>query len=103
MLPSNITFEQIFERWNWRQIRNCPGRFALIGGRSKLTVEEIVEAEVEVYNFISPKASDEISVVKFSDGGFISYHKPDNEFLHTLNTHEGFFRKLKQLEINLLK
>jgi hypothetical protein len=34
-------------------------------------------------------------------GGLISYRRPDGTFLHTLNTAEGFARKLSDLGIEL--
>lgn len=34
-------------------------------------------------------------------GGIISYQRDDGSFLHTLNTPEGFERKLRQLGLNL--
>jgi hypothetical protein len=37
--------------------------------------------------------------VEFADGGgIISYVKDDGKFIHTLNTKEGFGRKLDQLK-----
>lgn len=46
-------------------------------------------------------ARDAVVVVRFKDGGLISYRKPDGRFLHTLNTEEGFQRKLEQLGIRV--
>ena len=44
-------------------------------------------------------AKDPVIVTPFEDGGLISYRKADGMFLHTLNTREGFERKLRQLGI----
>jgi hypothetical protein len=44
-------------------------------------------------------ARDPVIVAPFEDGGLISYRKADGMFLHTLNTREGFERKLRQLGI----
>ena len=44
-------------------------------------------------------AKDPVIVTPFEDGGLISYRKADGTFLHTLNTREGFERKLRQLGI----
>ena len=46
-------------------------------------------------------AKDAVLVVELDDGGLISYHRADGSFLHTLNTTEGFRRKLTQLGIDL--
>ena len=44
-------------------------------------------------------ARDPVIVTPFDDGGMISYCKAQGLFLHTLNTREGFERKLRQLGI----
>jgi hypothetical protein len=44
-------------------------------------------------------ARDPVIVTPFEDGGLISYRKAGGMFLHTLNTREGFERKLRQLTI----
>lgn len=44
-------------------------------------------------------AKDPVIVTPFEDGGLISYRKADGMFLHTLNTRDGFERKLHQLGI----
>ncbi|MDO8207881.1 MAG: hypothetical protein Q7T38_08685 [Gallionella sp.] len=51
--------------------------------------------------FQSPGAIDTVWVVCLEDGGMISYHRLAGTWLHTLNTKEGFRRKLEQLEISL--
>lgn len=97
-----IIFEQTFDKWNWTEIRNCPGRFIFAAGRSRLTAEEITGIEIKADKFTSEKAGDEILVVKFdTGGGLISYIKEDYQFLHTLNNEDGFTRKLQQLRIVL--
>ena len=44
-------------------------------------------------------APDPIIVIRFADGGLISYRKSDGTYVHTLNTHDGLHRKLAQLGI----
>jgi hypothetical protein len=44
-------------------------------------------------------ARDPVIATPFEDGGLISYRKADGHFLHTLNTRDGFERKLRQLGI----
>ena len=44
-------------------------------------------------------AKDPVIVTPFEDGGLISYRRTNGMFLHTLNTREGFERKLRQLGI----
>ena len=97
-----MTFDQIMSRWEWRPIPNCPGRFALSSGRSALAPSEIVPATIGmVAEHTIAAAPDPVIVTKFEDGGLISYRKPDGSFVHTLNTAEGFDRKLRQLGISL--
>ena len=48
---------------------------------------------------VSAMARDPVIVAAFEDGGLISYRQADGRFLHTLNTREGFARKLDQLGI----
>lgn len=47
----------------------------------------------------SPHANDPVLVVELEDGGIISYQQADGRMIHTLNTPEGFSRKLQQLKI----
>ena len=44
-------------------------------------------------------ARDPVIITPCDDGGLISYRKAGGLFLHTLNTREGFERKLHQLGI----
>jgi len=46
-------------------------------------------------------ARDPVLVVEFQDGGLISYLREDGTLMHTLNTSEGFHRKLRQLGVDL--
>lgn len=95
-------FEQTFDKWNWKEIRHCPGRFIFAEGRSRLTSGEITAIEIKVYKFKSEKIVDEISAAQFDTGGrLISYMKEDYQLLHTLNNKDGFTGKLHQLGIVL--
>ena len=40
-----------------------------------------------------------VVVIRFADGGLISYRKADGSYIHTLNTCDGLHRKLAQLGI----
>jgi hypothetical protein len=46
-------------------------------------------------------ARDVVVVVPLASGGLISYKRADGTFVHTLNTPDGFARKLAQLGITL--
>jgi len=96
-----MTFEQIKTVYHWRPIPNCPGRYKLIDGDPLLTLDELVNKQFIIHQFRSKRASDLILIVLLDQGGFISYQRKNGTFVHTLNTPEGFQRKLFQLEICL--
>jgi len=98
MPNAQITFEALFAAHPWRPIRGCPGRFSfastispqlLLGLDSSVPLEEHrVEA-----------ATDPVTAASVAGGGLISFRHADGWFVHTLNTPEGFVRKLAQLGI----
>ncbi|MGB7923426.1 MAG: hypothetical protein WCF57_09295 [Pyrinomonadaceae bacterium] len=96
-----MSFNQLLERWDWKPIRNCPGRFILSAGKAGLSPEELLGEAVEVGVHHVDAAKDTVLVAALDGGGLISYKKPDGSFVHTLNTPEGFRRKLQQLGISL--
>ena len=93
-----VTFSALFDRWAWHQIRNCPGRYVLAAGPVATPPEEIVPGG-SGSEHLCGTVPDPVIVTPFQDGGLISYRKADETFLHTLNTREGFERKLRQLGI----
>ena len=94
------SFEQLFRERNWKPIRNCPGRFVLSEAAGHLTPAEILgEAGRGVSEHKVQAARDTVLVVGLEGGGLISYRRADGSHLHTLNTAEGFERKLLQLGI----
>ena len=56
----------------------------------------------DVREFHVSAAKDAVLVVRLIDGGLISYKRSDGSYLHTLNTAEGFARKLTKLGIRLI-
>ena len=98
---AEASFEQVFSAWNWQPIRNCPGRYALRGGDRRLTTTAIAGREIEISEHQSGAALDTVLVAMLGGGGLISYRRADGSFVHTLNTEDGFARKLKQLGIEL--
>ena len=95
----STTFQKAFNTSNWKPIRNCPGRFLMIGGRSEIPVEKIAESANPVVEISTESVPDRVFKMEFADGGgIISYVKDDGRFIHTLNTKEGFERKLEQLK-----
>jgi hypothetical protein len=95
-----VTFAAVYAAGHWRPIRHCPGRH-VADGPSGSTPLELAGPGGNVQVFLVERAPDPVHVVVLSDGGLISYRKADGRFLHTLNTAEGFERKLQQLGIRL--
>ena len=93
------TFAAVFNRLVWREIPNCPGRYVLAAGPVATAPQDIVAGAGDSSEHVSAAARDPVIVTPFEDGGLISYRKADGMFLHTLNTREGFDRKLEQLAI----
>jgi hypothetical protein len=97
MLPD---FDDLMRSWVWRPIASCPGRFTLVTDQRRLPVPALVGSGAEIAVHRSPAARDEVLVVGLRDGGgLISYRRSDGRLLHTLNTPEGFARKLAQLGV----
>jgi hypothetical protein len=94
-------FDDLKARWQWRPLPNCPGRFILADGPTTLKPAELLTADVPVTEHVVAAARDPVAIAAFADGGLISYRKPDRTYLHTLNSREGFERKLRQLGIDV--
>lgn len=92
-----MTFSELWKRWPWRPIRNCPGRYVCPPEACSGALDELAGVHCSVREFRSGRARDPVLIAALEDGGLISYRKPDGTFLHTLNTREGFLRKLEQL------
>ena len=81
-------------------MRSCPGR-SIWTGRRDATPRELAGPELPGRVFNVAAAPDPVHVIVLGDGGLISYEKADGHFVHTLNTPEGFARKLARLGIRL--
>jgi hypothetical protein len=96
-----MTFDSVKGLGEWKPIRDCPGRFVLHGVPPTYSITDLFGESVSIQQFQSPRARDVVCVVCLDDGGMISYHRSSGTWLHTLNTKEGFRRKLDQLKISL--
>jgi len=94
------TYASLAAAGPWRALRYCPGR-SVWQGRSDLTPAALAGAEAPVQIFRVEQAPDPVHVLALADGGLISYARADGTFVHTLNTPEGFARKLDDLGIRL--
>ena len=95
------TFETLKANWTWKPIRNCPGRYILYGALASLSPQDLLGSEVKLNEYHVPGAKDTVIVADLGDGGLISYQRADGTYVHTLNTAEGFERKLRSLGIDL--
>jgi hypothetical protein len=94
------SFYQLFTEHNWRPIRNCPGRYVLCQTNDYLSPADILGEASRASEHTVAAARDTVFVVELDGGGgLISYRRADGSLLHTLNTAEGFARKLRQLGI----
>ncbi len=96
-----MTFDELLTRWNWKPIRNCPGRFKLVGVQPDLPPHAVTGPAATSSEFHVETARDRVVVARLDGGGLISYKRADGTYLHTLNSAEGFKRKLSQLGIVL--
>ena len=86
---------------SWTPICGCPGRYGLADGAVRDRPESLV-THGTAREFTVPTARDVVVVTPFvAGGGLISYRRTDGTYLHTLNTPDGFTRKLEQLGIEL--
>lgn len=96
-----MTFDELAARWQWSPIRNCPGRFVMTAGPSTVPPADLLGPQTEVAEFQTSEARDPVIVGKLDRGGLISYRRGDGRYVHTLNSAEGFARKLQQLGVTL--
>ena len=94
-----MTLNLLRTAWQWRPIPNCPGRFVMASGPTSLAPRDLVGPDVALQEFRVPAAHDVVIVARLDDGGLISYERANGTYVHTLNTPEGFARKLQQLGV----
>jgi hypothetical protein len=93
--PSVATLEAT---GSWRSLGYCPGR-SVWTGPADVAPSDLAGPSAPVREYRVDAAPDPVLVTRLTGGGLISYRKPDGRFVHTLNTAEGFARKLAQLGI----
>jgi len=95
-----LDFHKIKTRYRNKPIRNCPGRFILHRDYDELPLHKILSLKSVISEFESSSAQDTVLVAAIEGGGMISYRKSESCHVHTLNTEEGFLRKLHDLGIS---
>jgi hypothetical protein len=95
-----MTVDLLMKKWAFKPIRNCPGRYVLSPSEYGGPPEQLLGPGFEMQEFQASAARDTVIVAAFSDGGgLISYRDTDGTHVHTVNTTEGFARKLRDLGI----
>jgi hypothetical protein len=94
------TYASLLAIGPWRPIPHCPGR-RVWPGPTDSSPSDLVGSDVPVQVFRVDAARDPVHVAVLDGGGLISYGEPDGRFVHTLNTPDGFARKLEQLGIRV--
>jgi hypothetical protein len=69
-----------------------------VNSNSRLPVSALV-SDTPAMLHRARAARDPVLIVEFDGGGLISYLRADGTLMHTLNTAEGFRRKLRQLGV----
>jgi hypothetical protein len=90
-----VEFDAVFAARAWTAIRG------LAAGAVREPPESLAP-DATAREFRVRNARDVVVVTPFvAGGGLISYRRADGTYLHTLNTSDGFVRKLVQLGIQL--
>ena len=90
------SFDDFAGAHEWRPIRGCPGRLVRVGEPCP-RLDEFVRRNGARH--VVPACSDPVWVTVLADGGLLSYEKPDQLLVHTLNTSDGLDRKLRDLAL----
>jgi hypothetical protein len=95
-----MTFDLLMKSWAFKPIRNCPGRYVLAPSEFGGPPERLLGPGFGTREVRPKAARDTVVVTAFGDGGgLISYRRADGTHVHTLNTQEGFERKLRELGV----
>ena len=85
------TFQDLWVRWPWRPIRNCPGRFGLPRTEHPISFETLLGTSCVPQVFSSLEAKDCVLVMTLEDDGLISYRQADGLASgHAFENHLGF-------------
>ena len=93
------TLSDLLTRFDGRPIPHCPGRWVLRGIDASDGPERVVGSDAVASEHVVATARDRVVVTRLGDWGLISYARANGTWLHTVNTPEGFRRKLADLGI----
>ncbi len=97
-----MSIEELLAARKWKPIPDCPGRYVLVTPEPTLAPERLAQVDYAPMVFRVEGAKDLVLVLRLEGGGMISYRRADGSHLHTLNTEDGFQRKLRELRISLV-
>ena len=95
-----VEFDELKKRYSWKPIYGCPGRFVLKNSGKGLTLEDLAGDCCPARLVKSTSVPDPVLVLKIKNGGLISFCKKNGIQVITLNTEEGFLRKITMLGLN---
>ena len=108
MNSTETGFLLLFQSFNWREIRNCPGRYVTSSKQirnihpSDFTNQFKIAAVVREYAI---QNKDHIIINRFNSGGgiivYVKWESNKETYVYTLNTESGLIRKLLGLHIPL--
>ena len=79
-----MKFDELMARWEWKPIRNCPGRYVLTLSDQFISFERLLGGHYQIHSFACSTAKDTVLVFPLEDGGLISYAREDGSILaHT--------------------
>lgn len=88
------TVASLTARYGARPIRGCPGR-AVLRVESSVRLRDLLDPTLPIHSYDElPSARDAVHVARLADGGVVSFRRPDGSWVHTVNTPEGFRRRL---------
>jgi len=96
-----MTVQELLAAMAWKPVRRCPGRYVLVRPEPTLAPEQLAQVDRVATEFRVKAANDVVLVLPLEGGGMITYRRADGSYLHTLNTEDGFRRKLTDLGISL--
>ena len=90
-------YNYLKEKYRWKPIENCPGRYTLAEGVVSQNISELIGKTVPIMEECFGNAKDPVSYCFFEGGGMISYSKQGG-YLHSLCDELGIKRKLSMLK-----
>jgi hypothetical protein len=92
-----VTCQSLMAKYAWIQLPDERNRWHLEQKWSPMTLAELISEPAEIVTHKTTGSSYTIHILRFADGGVITYQKGEANYLHTLNTLSLFKKKLWDL------